>query len=130
MRTVALDYSAGKIAYCEVAEGRVVARRTGRNLGELRPVLGDSSAPARVAIEAGREAWFVHDGLTAWGHQVVLISHDGVPRIGAPRPEQVSAFLPGTTSPLDTSPDRLRPCPTFSDAPNLPPHTHAPRGVR
>ena len=34
---------------------------------------GPSSAPARVAIEACREAWFAHDTLRAWGHQVLLV---------------------------------------------------------
>jgi transposase len=35
--------------------------------------LGPETPRARVAIEACREAWHVHDVLTSWGHQVLLV---------------------------------------------------------
>lgn len=82
MRTVALDYSSRKIAYCEVADGKVVCRGTARDVAGLRAVLGDPSAPARVAIEACREAWCVHDELSTWGHEVVLVDTTRVKRLG------------------------------------------------
>jgi transposase len=73
MRNVALDLGAKKIAYCEVASGQVVDRFTVSSLETLRTRLGPDQPPARVAIEACREAWFVHSTLTAWGHDVVLV---------------------------------------------------------
>ena len=57
MRNVALDLGAKKIAYCEVAEGRVVERRTVQRLSRLEDVLGPGTVAARVAVEACREAW-------------------------------------------------------------------------
>lgn len=80
MRTVALDYSVRKIAFCEVAEGKVVRRATVRDVAALRSLLEGS--PARVAIEACREAWYVHDELTSWGHEVVLVDTTRVKRLG------------------------------------------------
>lgn len=73
MRSVALDLGRKKIAYCEVSSGRVVARSMVTGWPSLEPMLGPSAAPARVAIEACREAWFVHAKLTAWGNDVLLV---------------------------------------------------------
>jgi transposase len=39
----------------------------------LKPLLGPEQPAATVAIEACREAWYVHDLLTGWGNQVVLV---------------------------------------------------------
>lgn len=73
MRSVALDLGAKKIAYCEVRGGEVVDRMTVSSLSSLEPVLGPSAEPARVAIEACREAWFIHATLTGWGNEVLLV---------------------------------------------------------
>lgn len=73
MRSVALDLGAKKIAYCEVSEGTVIDRRMVGALSSLEPILGPDAKPARVAIEACREAWFVHATLTAWGNEVLLV---------------------------------------------------------
>ena len=82
MRSVALDLAARKIAYCEVADGKVVGRRTVSSLGRLEDRLGPDSPPARVAIEACREAWHVHAKLEAWGNQVLLVDTTRVRRLG------------------------------------------------
>lgn len=65
MRSVALDLGVKKIAYCEVSAGEVIDRRMVSSLSSLEPTLGPGAKPARVAIEACREAWFVHATLTA-----------------------------------------------------------------
>lgn len=82
MRNVALDLGARKIAFCEVAEGRVVARRTVVALSSLADLLGPGTATARVAVEACREAWHVRDQLTAWGHEVLLVDTTRVAKLG------------------------------------------------
>jgi transposase len=73
MRSVALDLGVKKIAYCEVSAGEVIDRATVSSLGSLEPMLGPKAPSARVAIEACREAWFVHAKLTEWGNEVLLI---------------------------------------------------------
>jgi transposase len=73
MRSVALDLGSKVIAYCEIAGDQVVQRGTVSSLELLEPVLGSQSLPARVAIEACREAWVVHARLTQWGNEVLLV---------------------------------------------------------
>ena len=73
MRSVALDLGAKKIAYCEVSNGAVIERGTFHSFDMLEQWLGPRTAPARVAIEACREAWFVHKQLTSWGNEVLLV---------------------------------------------------------
>lgn len=73
MRTVALDLGAKKIAYCEVAGGEVIRRTTVSELETLESLLGPQAPRARVAIEACREAWFVHAKLTEWDNEVLLV---------------------------------------------------------
>jgi transposase len=73
MRNVALDLGAKSIAYCEVAADAVVQRATVRSLSMLESLLGPQAPPARVGIEACREAWFVHARLTQWGNEVLLV---------------------------------------------------------
>jgi transposase len=82
MRSVGLDLGKKEVAYCEVRDGKVVARRTVRSLSELDDVLGPLSAPAVVAFEACREAWHTHDVLTQQGHRVLLIDTTRVKRLG------------------------------------------------
>ncbi len=82
MRTVALDLGARKICLCEISDGAVVRRVTARSLKDLDSLLGEGTAPARVAFEACREAWHVHDVLKARGHMPILIDTTRVHRIG------------------------------------------------
>lgn len=82
MRSVALDLGRKKIAYCEVSAGKVVARSMVTGWPSLEPLLGPAAAPARVAIEACREAWFVHAKLTAWGNDVLLVDTTRSQKLG------------------------------------------------
>ena len=56
-----------------VSDGEVVDRAMVSSLSSLESLLGPRAQPARVAIEACREAWFVHATLTAWGNEVLLV---------------------------------------------------------
>lgn len=82
MRSVGLDLGKKEVSYCEIRDGAVIARRTARSLNELDELLGPTSSPATVAIEACREAWHVHDVLTKNGHKVLLIDTTRVKRLG------------------------------------------------
>lgn len=82
MRSVALDLGVRETAFCEVRSGLVVARRTVAELTSLEDLLGPGTGHARVAIEACREAWHVHDVLTTWGHEVLLVDTTRTKRIG------------------------------------------------
>lgn len=82
MRSVALDLGAKKIAYCEVSEATIIDRGMVSSLSSLEPLLGPDAKPARVAIEACREAWFVHATLTAWGNEVLLVDTTRSRRLG------------------------------------------------
>jgi transposase len=73
MRIVALDLGTKKTTYCEVAQGQVVQRATVSRVSSLESLLGPDQPAARVAIEACREAWYVHDVLIKWGNQVCLV---------------------------------------------------------
>jgi transposase len=82
MRTVALDLGSRKTVFCEVAEGRVSQRGTVSAVESLRSLLGPEMPPSRVAIEACREAWHVHDVLSSWGNEVVLVDTTRSRRLG------------------------------------------------
>jgi transposase len=82
MRSVGLDLGKREVSFCEVREGKVIARRTAHGMRDLDELLGPKSAPATVAIEACREAWQVHDVLTANGHRVLIIDTTRVKRLG------------------------------------------------
>lgn len=73
MRIIALDLGGKKICYCELRQGEVIRRLTVSEVHSLEHVLGHEQPTARVAIEACREAWFVHDLLVEWGNEVVLV---------------------------------------------------------
>jgi transposase len=73
MRNVALDLGVKKTTYCEVSAGAVITRTTVSEIDSLRSLLGPEWPPARVAIEACREAWHVHDVLVSWGNEVLLV---------------------------------------------------------
>jgi transposase len=82
MRSVALDLGAKKISMCEVANGAVVRRLTVTSIESLKSELGPQTPPARVAIEACREAWAVAKLLTAWGNEIVLVDTTRVRQLG------------------------------------------------
>lgn len=82
MRSVGLDLGARHIAWCEVVDGVVSRRGSVRRLDELEPLLGATTVPARVAFEASREAWHVHDVMVGWGKQPVLLDTTRIRRIG------------------------------------------------
>jgi transposase len=82
MRTVALDLGATKISYCEVKDSQVIERATVRDFDELVRWLGPNTRPARVAFEACREGWAVHDRLQAWGHEPLMLDTTRVRQLG------------------------------------------------
>ena len=82
MRKVALDLGTRKTAYCEVRDGQVVRREMVTAVHSLESLLGPEQPPAVVAIEACREAWYVHDLLTSWGNEVVLVDTTRSRRLG------------------------------------------------
>jgi len=82
MRSVGLDLGARHIAFCEVVDGVVVSRGTVRRLSELERLLGPQTEPARVAFEACREGWHVHDVLQSWGKEPVMLDTTRVRQIG------------------------------------------------
>jgi len=61
------------MSYCELSQGQVVQRVTVSDIHSLEHLLGLDQPPAIVAIEASREAWFVHDVLTSWSNEVVVV---------------------------------------------------------
>jgi transposase len=84
MRSVGLDLGGRKIAFCEVdrVQDQVIDRRTVRVIENLERQLGPNTPPARVAFEACREAWHVHDVLTGWGHHPIMIDTTRTQQIG------------------------------------------------
>ena len=82
MRNVALDLGVKKTSYCEVANGKVVQRATVTQVESLSTLLGTGEPPARVAIEACREAWFVHDLLMSWGNEVLIVDTTRCRQVG------------------------------------------------
>jgi transposase len=81
MRSVALDLGS-KITYCEVKDSKVVERATGSSLSDLEQQIGPNTPPAKVAFEACREAWAVHDQLEAWGHEPLMLDTTRVRQLG------------------------------------------------
>jgi transposase len=82
MRSVGLDLGVRHIAYCEVANGKVVDRTTVRSLSELASRLGPNCEPARVAFEACREGWHIHDKLAQWGNDPRMLDTTRIRQIG------------------------------------------------
>jgi transposase len=70
------------IAHCEVVDGAVVSRGSVRRLSELMAILGPGTEPARVAFEAGREAWHVHDVIEGWGQKPLMVDTTRVRQLG------------------------------------------------
>src|SRR5262249_57031708 len=73
MRNVALDLGARSLSYCEVHQGQIIDRATVRSLSALLGRLGPDLPPARVAFEACREGWHVHDTLARLGNQPLIL---------------------------------------------------------
>jgi transposase len=63
-------------------DGHVVLRRTVESVRLLDRELGPDAKPAVVAIEACREAWFVHDLLTSWGNEVLILDTTRTRQLG------------------------------------------------
>lgn len=85
VRNVALDLGKKKTTYCEIADGKVVQRATVTRVESLSSLLGPDHPPATVAIEACREAWYVHDLLSGWGNRVLLVDTTRNKQIGVGR---------------------------------------------
>jgi transposase len=81
MRNVALDLG-NRITYARAEGGAIVERAVVDSLHELEPLLGKGTPAARVAIEACREAWHVHDVLVSWGHELQLVDTTRVRELG------------------------------------------------
>lgn len=82
VRNIGLDLGKNEVSFCEVREGKVIRRRTVRTIEQIEEVLGPELGHAKVALEACREAWHVHDRLTRLGHHVMLIDTTRVRRLG------------------------------------------------
>lgn len=82
MRKVGLDLGTKEVSYCEIDDGKVLVRRTARDIRSLDDLLGPECPPAIVVIEACREAWHVHDVLTNNGHKVILADTTRTKQLG------------------------------------------------
>lgn len=82
MRSVGLDIGAKKIHVCVVEGGCVTERGTAKGLDELARWVGPGTAPARVAFEACREGWHIHDTLLEWKQVPLMLDTTRVRRLG------------------------------------------------
>jgi transposase len=82
MRSVGLDLGVRHISYCEVVGGKVIGRGSVRRFAELEVLLGPDTPPARVAFEACREGWHVHDMLQRWGKEPFMLDTTRIRQIG------------------------------------------------
>jgi transposase len=80
-RYVGLDIGK-RTEFCEVRQGRVTARATVSDEKQLEELLEPSTGRARVVLEACREAWYLHDLLTGWGHEVWVVDTTRVRQLG------------------------------------------------
>jgi transposase len=71
-----------KISYCEIQGEQVIERATVAGLAGLARLLGPNTPAAKVAFEACRDAWAVHDQLLAWGHTPLMIDTTRVRQLG------------------------------------------------
>jgi hypothetical protein len=53
-----------------------------QRLEQLKSRLGPGTARARVAFEASREGWHVHDTLVSWGHEAKMVDTTRVRAMG------------------------------------------------
>jgi transposase len=82
VRSVGLDLGARHIAFCEVVAGEVTRKGSVRRLSELKELLGPDTPPARVAFEACREGWHVHERLQQWGKEPFMLDTTRIKKIG------------------------------------------------
>lgn len=82
MRSIGLDLGARHIAYCEVRDGEVIDRTSVKRLDQLKSRIGPDCPPARIAFDASREGWHVHDTLVSWGHDAKMIDTTRVRAMG------------------------------------------------
>jgi transposase len=80
-RFVGLDIGK-RTELCEVSQGRVTRRATVSDEKQLQELLEPSTGRARVVLEACREAWYLHDLLTGWGHEVWVVDTTRVRQLG------------------------------------------------
>ena len=66
----------------QVKAAVALQRGTVTALETLRALLGPDQPPATVAIEACREAWYVHDLLTSWGNKALLVDTTRCKQLG------------------------------------------------
>ena len=81
MRSIALDLG-NRITYARAEGGVVVERAVADDFVGLDHLLGPGTPRARVAIEASREAWFIHDTLKARGHEVFVVDTTRARQLG------------------------------------------------
>jgi hypothetical protein len=67
MRTVALDLGGRRTDFCEVEETGAIRRAAVGSVRGSEKLLGPATAPAQVAFEACREAWYVAELLKGGG---------------------------------------------------------------
>jgi transposase len=84
MRIVGLDLGADHIEICELVDGKPV-RASIRRIEDLARFLRSDSEPARIAFEACREGWHVHDLLQTWGHEPVMLDTTRIKEMGVGR---------------------------------------------
>ena len=82
MRNIGLDLGVRKIAFCEIADGKVIKRCEVKTIDELAPLLGPNTGDAVVAFEACRTAWHVHDTLREWGQHPKMVDTTRVRQLG------------------------------------------------
>jgi transposase len=80
-RCVGLDLGK-KTKLCEISGERIINRATLVDDADFKALLGPHTEPARIALEAGRSAWYYHDLLTSWGHQVLVVDTTRVRSLG------------------------------------------------
>lgn len=80
-RYVGLDIGK-RTEFCEVRQERVTTRATVSNEKQLEALLEPSTGRARVVLEACREAWYLYDLLTGWGHEVWVVDTTRVRQLG------------------------------------------------
>jgi transposase len=68
--------------FCEVRREQVTRRAAVRKEKDLEALLEPGTGRARVVLEACREAWYLFDLLTGWGHEVWVVDTTRVRQLG------------------------------------------------
>ena len=72
MQSVGLDWASKEVRFAVAQNGKIVERGTFRGLDGLARMLADRPR-SRVAVEAGRQGWVIHDRITAAGHEACVM---------------------------------------------------------